>query len=86
MSPGFEAALARLYTDEAALRRFLADPRREASRAGLGPAEIEALVLADPVALRLAAQSFARKRARAPRRPMLRRLLGGLRGWLRAWP
>lgn len=61
-SPAFEAFLARLYADPAALGRFLADPAREAARAGLSPAEVESLKVVDVEGLRLAAESFRAKR------------------------
>jgi hypothetical protein len=63
MSIAFEAFLVRLYTDATLRRRFLADARGEAARAGLGADEIEALVAIDRVGLALAAESYARKRA-----------------------
>lgn len=58
-----EAFLANLYTDEAARAAFLADPRAEALRAGLDPADADALAAVDTLGLELAADSFARKRA-----------------------
>lgn len=58
-----EAFLARLYTDEAARAAFAADRRGEALRAGLDPADVDALAAIDTVGLELAADSFARKRA-----------------------
>jgi hypothetical protein len=64
--PAFEAFLARLYADTAARERFLADPRGEARRAGLGPAEAAALDRIDLDDLALAAVSYARKAARVP--------------------
>jgi uncharacterized protein (UPF0276 family) len=60
-----EAFLARLYTDAEARREFLADPEREALRAGLEPPPAAALRTLDAAGLELAARSFARKRARA---------------------
>lgn len=62
-SPAFEAFLARIYVDPSALRRFLADPRGEAERAGLAADEIAALVAIDRRGLELAARSLAAKRA-----------------------
>jgi hypothetical protein len=62
MSIAFEAFLARIYTDDGARARFLADPRGEAMRAGLRGAEVDALERVDRVGLELAAESFARKR------------------------
>lgn len=67
MSAAFEAFLARIYVDSASRARFLAHPRDEASRAGLGETEIAALERIDPAALELAARSFERKRARSKR-------------------
>lgn len=64
--PLFEAFLAKLYTDEQFLARFLADPRGEAASAGLTTAEIDALLAVDPASLRLAASSFGYKRAHSP--------------------
>lgn len=62
-SPAFEAFLARLYADEAARERFLRDPRGEAGAAGLTETQTAALEQIDRDGLRLAAHSFARKRA-----------------------
>ena len=61
-APAFEAYLARLYVDENARAAFLADPRDNAARAGLAPAECEAVAGLDRVGLELAADSFERKR------------------------
>lgn len=60
--PAFESYLARLYVDGAARARFLADRRGEALRAGLSPAEADALARIDGDDLALAAASFERKR------------------------
>jgi hypothetical protein len=62
----FEAFLAKLYVDDNARSRFLADPRREASNAGLTEEDCTALEKIDLVGLELAAASFARKRASGP--------------------
>ena len=59
-----EAFLARLYTDDALRERFLADPQAEAQRAGLSPAECEALTHIDRVGLELNVRSLIRKRER----------------------
>lgn len=67
MSAAFEAFLARIYVDDEARRRFLAEPREEAARAGLDASEQEALTAVDRVGLELAARSFARKRTAASR-------------------
>ena len=62
-----EAYLARLYVDRGARTRFLADPRGEASRAGLDARACESLARLEPSELELSAASFALKRERAPR-------------------
>jgi hypothetical protein len=59
-----EAFLAKIYTDEAARERFLADPQAEAQRAGLSAAEAEALAAIDRVGLELNVRSLTRKRER----------------------
>jgi hypothetical protein len=77
VSPAFEAFLARIYVEEAARERFIADPRGEAQRALLAPDEVAALAAVDPAGLRLAADSFARKRtARKRTRSWWARMLG----------
>lgn len=58
-----EAFLARLYADETARTRFLADPEGEAREAGFDEDAVRELAAIDPDDLRLAARSFARKRA-----------------------
>jgi len=63
----FEAFLARLYADATARALFLADPRGEATRAGLTPEACDALAAIDRVGLELAATSYERKRARRRR-------------------
>lgn len=68
MRPEFEAFLALLYTDTEVRRRFLQDPRGEASRTGLTAAECDALERIDRNGLELAARSFAHKRATQKRR------------------
>ena len=69
MSPQFEAFVARLYVDETLRRRFLADARGEATRAGLSPNEIQAVERIDRTGLELAAHSFEHKRRQRPRTP-----------------
>ena len=59
----FEAFLAKLYVDDQARSRFLADPRQEAISGGLTDDDCAALEKIDFVGLELAAESFARKRA-----------------------
>jgi hypothetical protein len=63
-SPALEAFLARLYTDEAALAAFLADPASSARAAGLAAGEIVALASIDRAGLVMAARSIGAKRAR----------------------
>ena len=58
-----EAFLARIYVDQTARENFLADPRGEATRAGLAPQEIEDLVNIDRQGLELLAHSLEHKRA-----------------------
>jgi hypothetical protein len=59
-----EAFLAKIYVDEKSRERFLADPRGEATKAGLGEREIEALEKIDRAGLILTAQSLQKKRRR----------------------
>ncbi len=74
-----EAFLAKLYVDDQARTRFLADPRREAMNAGLSDEDCTKLENIDIVGLELAADSFARKRAaHPPRKPSSR-----IARWLR---
>ena len=70
-----EGFLARLYVDAELRERFLADPDRTASAAGLAEADQQALAGIDRVGLRMAAASFASKRdaAARPRRRWWRR-------------
>jgi hypothetical protein len=65
-----EAFLAKLYVDDNLRSRFLADPCREASNAGLTDEDCAPLEKIDLIGLELAAASFARKRAsRPPKKP-----------------
>ena len=57
-----EVFLAKIYVDEAARERFLADPRGEATRAGLQPKEIDDLVNIDRDGLELFAHSLKHKK------------------------
>lgn len=59
-----EAFLARLYVDDALRAAFLADPTRVLGEMHLDPALSAELLAIDRVGLELAAESFARKRAR----------------------
>jgi hypothetical protein len=72
-----EAVLAQLYVDDAARARFVADPLRYATKAGLDPRDALRLASIDRVGLVMAASSFAAKRRRKPRAWWLTR-------WLRA--
>jgi len=75
----FEAFLAKLYVDDQARSRFVADPRREALNAGLTEDDCAALEKIDLIGLELAAHSFTAKRASAPpRKPV-----SNLTRWLR---
>ena len=58
-----EAFLARIYVDQTAREKFLADPHGEATRAGLAAQEIEDLVNMDRAGLELFAHSLEHKRA-----------------------
>ncbi|MCY7387264.1 MAG: hypothetical protein LH481_04250 [Burkholderiales bacterium] len=78
-SVSLEAYLARLYTDATARQNFLADPAGEAQRAGLSDADASALQTIDEAGLRMAATSFANKRAQH-RRPR-QSLYDALTGW-----
>jgi hypothetical protein len=62
-SPALEACLARLYADEAALARFLADPDAVLAASGLDPAERAALAAIDRNGLVMASRSFRAKRS-----------------------
>lgn len=59
-----EAFLAKIYVDEESRERFLADPRGEAAKAGLGEREIEALEKIDRAGLVLTTRSLQKKRQR----------------------
>ena len=58
-----EVFLARIYVDQTAREKFLADPRGEAIRAGLQAHEIDSLVNIDRDGLELFAHSLKHKRA-----------------------
>jgi hypothetical protein len=60
--PKMERFLALLYVDATLRARFLDAPREEARRAGLNPAQCDALAAIDRVGLEMAARSFDRKR------------------------
>ena len=59
-----ENFLARIYVDQTAREKFLADPRGEALRAGLAPHEIEQLVNIDRDGLELFAHSLEHKKGK----------------------
>lgn len=59
-----EVFLARIYVDQTAREKFLADPRGEAMRAGLAVQEIDSVVNLDREGLELFAHSLEHKRAR----------------------
>jgi hypothetical protein len=63
-SARLEAFLAKIYVDEGSRERFLADPRGEAAKAGLGEREIESLKNIDRAGLILTARSLQKKRRR----------------------
>jgi hypothetical protein len=67
-TPRFEAFLAKIYVDAKARERFLADPRGEATRAGLAEPEIAALEKIDRAGLTLTSDSLRRKRRKRLRR------------------
>lgn len=69
MSAAIESFLARLYADDALREAFLADPACVVRREGFEGRDAEALVATDLVGLRLAAESYARKRAGRQRKP-----------------
>ncbi len=62
-APAVEQLLAQLYTDAAIRRRFIANPREVARLGGLDAAEAQAMAAIDLADLRLAARSYAHKRA-----------------------
>ena len=57
-----EAFLARIYVDREVRARFLADPRGEATKAGLTAQQVEDVVKIDRDGLQLMAQSLERKK------------------------
>ena len=60
----FESFPAKIYVDENARKRFLADPRGEATRAGLAAHEVEDLLNIDREGLEMFANSLRHKKAR----------------------
>ena len=63
----FEAFLAKIYVDDKARARFLADARGEALKAGLTDQEVDAVVKIDRVGLDLLVKSLERKRGTVSR-------------------
>lgn len=57
-----EAFLARIYVDETSRAKFLADPRGEATKAGLTAQQVEDVVKIDRDGLELFAHSLERKK------------------------
>ena len=89
MSPAgqitLEAYLARLYTDAVARETFLSDAEAAARAAGLGEDDIDSLKTIDRAGLRMAAESYASKRAhhKRPKSSLGQRLLAGARAALK---
>jgi hypothetical protein len=85
-SPALESFLAKLYTDDEARARFLADKRGEAGRAGLSEADATALCNIDRAGLQMAAASYAHKRAqhRRPRTSLANAVIGWMRSAIRS--
>ena len=78
-STTLEIYLARLYTDAPARENFLADPEIEARNAGLSDADAIALAGFDKAGLRMAATSYANKRAQ--HRRSRQTFFDALAGW-----
>ena len=60
--PRFEAFLARIYVDENARAKFPADPRGEATKAGLTAEQVDDVVKIDREGLEMFAASLKRKK------------------------
>lgn len=58
---GLESFLARIYVDRDARAKFLADPRGEATKAGLTRQQVEDVIKIDRDGLELLADSLERK-------------------------
>lgn len=58
----FESFLAKIYVDENARVKFLADPRGEATKAGLTEQQVEDVVKIDRDGLEMFAASLKRKK------------------------
>jgi|GEM_PF-1094888 len=76
-----EILLARLYTDETALKQFLANPEEYAAQADLDDADIAAVKHMDLTGLQMAAASYAAKRKQhwQPRLPIYQPLINWLK-------
>ena len=62
MSVKLEAFLAKIYVDAEARGKFLANPRTEATSAGLTPEETDAVEKIDRTGLEMTARSLTHKR------------------------
>ena len=60
--PHFEAFLALIYVDKNARAKFLADPRGEATKAGLTAEQVDDVVKIDREGLEMFAESLKRKK------------------------
>ena len=78
-TPGFEAVLARLYSDSGFRQRFIESPAALLAESGLSGNQCNALASMDRKALLLAAKSFAHKReskGKGIHKPFFQRLFG----------
>lgn len=62
MSVRLESFLAKIYVDAEARVKFLADPRKAATDAGLTPQEVDSMEKIDRAGLEMTAKSLAKKR------------------------
>ena len=62
MSVRLEAFLAKIYVDTEARVKFLADPRKAATEAGLTAEEVDSMEKIDRAGLEMTAKSLAKKR------------------------
>jgi hypothetical protein len=79
MSAKAEGFLARLYTSDALRERYLRDPAGTVSAEGFEGEEAARLARIDLTGLRLAAESYSRKRATHAGKTVRRTLTGKLR-------
>ena len=83
-TPALETFLARLYTDAPFREAFLRDPSGVAAGAGLDSQDCAALAAIDRTGLRMAATSYAAKRAGHAERAKAGKTIGSkLRNWIR---